>query len=145
MKFQHRVVVGAARHAVYAFLTDVPRVATCVPGVSDVATVGDDRYRGTLQVNVGPMRFRFMGEVAVVDREPDRAATLRADGKDASGGVRATMVMTLADDGPGTAIAIASDVQVMGRLGELGQPVMKRKADDMVKRFGANLERALVS
>lgn len=145
MRFEHRATVRAPRDAVYAFLMDVPRVARCVPGVSEVEPAGDDRYRGTLALQVGPMRFAFRGEIAIVAREPDRAATMRADGKDASGGVRATLAMALADVQGGTDLRIASDVQVLGRLGELGQPIMKRKADELMRQFATNLERELAT
>lgn len=129
----------------YAALLDVPRVALAVPGVSDVEPAGDDRYRGTLTIRVGPMRFAFRGEVAIVAREPDRAATLRAEAQDrgVGGSVRAAIAMALEDVADGTELRIASDVQVLGRIGELGQPIMKRKADELLGYFVANLEREL--
>jgi carbon monoxide dehydrogenase subunit G len=145
VRFEHRATFRAPRSAVYALLMDVPRVARLVPGVSDVESAGDDRYRGTLHVRLGPLRFAFQGDVAIVGREPDRAATMRAEGRDASGGVRATLTMALGDADAGTELRIASDVQVMGRLGELGQPIIRRKADELMREFTTNLEREVAT
>lgn len=127
---------------------DVPRVALCVPGLSPVESLGDDRYRGTLSIRVGPMRFSFRGEVAIIARVPDRSATMRADAEDrgVGGNIRAALAMALEDAaGGGTDLRIASDLQVLGRLGELGQPIMKRKADELLGHFVANLERELAT
>jgi carbon monoxide dehydrogenase subunit G len=143
VRFEHRATLPAPRSAVYALLMDVPRVARLVPGVSDVASAGDGGYRGVLNVRLGPMRFAFRGDVAIIGREPDRAATMRAEGREASGGVRAMLTMSLADADAGTELRIASDVQVIGRLGELGQPIIKRKADELMREFATNLEREL--
>jgi len=38
---------------------------------------------------------------------------------------------------------LIADVQFSGRLAELGQPLIKRKADSFVQEFAQNLRKAL--
>jgi uncharacterized protein len=143
VKLQHRFEVLAQRDRVWAALLDVPAVASCVPGVEEVQVVGPDRYRGRFRVGVGPIRLSLEGEIGleILDAAAGRAR-LRGDGTDPrlGGGVRVLVTMTVvpaADDG--TSVVLDSDVQVLGRIGELGQPVMKRKADEIIRAFAACL------
>jgi hypothetical protein len=36
-----------------------------------------------------------------------------------------------------------TDAQIMGRIGEFGQPLIRKKADGMVKQFASNLTKAI--
>jgi carbon monoxide dehydrogenase subunit G len=98
-------------------------------------------------VAIGPVRLALEGEITVEARD-DAAGrlVLRAAGTDRrlGGSVRAVieLAMTAAGD-TGTEILIDSDVVVLGRLGELGQPIMRRKADEVMRRFAANLAEQL--
>jgi carbon monoxide dehydrogenase subunit G len=147
VRLEHRLAVTAPVDRVWVTLMDLPRVAACVPGTRDVTPLGGDRYRGHLRVGVGPIRLSLEGEIEVTERDDAaRRAVLVARGTDArlGGGVRARMTITATtgagggSDG-GSVVAIDSDVQVLGRLGELGQPLMRRKADEVIREFAENL------
>jgi carbon monoxide dehydrogenase subunit G len=145
MKLQHRATVPAPRDRVWQLLMDVPRVALCVPGVESVTPEGGDRYRGRFRVQVGPVRLALDGEVELAERDDAAGrAVMRASGTDAriGGGVRAVVALSLV---PGTAteMVVDSDVQILGRIGELGQPLIKRKADEIMSAFAGNLVRAV--
>ncbi len=116
MKFAHEATIAAPMDKVWSFLMDVPSVAKCAPGVEEVEPLGNDRYRGTLKVSVGPIRLSLQGDVYIVERD-DAAmkASMRAD----------------------------ADATVMGRIGEFGQPIIKKKAEQMMNEFAKNLEKAI--
>jgi len=57
--------------------------------------------------------------------------------------VRATMDLALVDKGEDTELRITSDVQIAGRIGEFGQPVIQRKADQLMTQFAECLARTL--
>lgn len=143
MKLQHRVVVRAPRDRVWELLMDIPTVASCVPGVEALTPLGDDRYGGRFKVGLGPIRLALEGELEVVERDDAAgSATLRGSGTDRrlGGGVRTLVTLSLgASDAGSTEVVIDSDVQILGRIGELGQPIMKRKADEVMKAFSAAL------
>ena len=145
MKFAHSVDIPAPPERVYAFLLDVPRVARCLPGASDVQARGDDRYAGALAVAVGPIRIALDGDVQIVARDDaTRTVTLRAMGDDHRvGGVRANITMRVQHSGRGTLLLLDSDVTILGRLGDLGRPIMKRKADQLIVDFARNVAREL--
>jgi carbon monoxide dehydrogenase subunit G len=58
------------------------------------------------------------------------------------GRMTATSVTTLTEAGDETKIAYAIDATLTGKLGSLGQPVLRSKAREMEKQFAARLAAA---
>ena len=145
MKFEHTITVGVAHDTVAAFFEDVPAVAACVPGVDDFQETGPDAYRGSLKVRLGPLGFTVAGD-AHVSRDDDGAFRMTGEGHDRriGAGATATLQAHLAGLSPeSTEVRVDADIQFSGRLAELGQPLIRRKADSMVRDFAKNLQRAL--
>ena len=55
---------------------------------------------------------------------------------------KATMKLTPRDDGQ-TDVAIHTDASIFGKLGQFGQAVMRKKADQIVAEFAANMSKKL--
>ena len=146
MKLTHTALVRAPRAKVWKLVTDIPAAARCVPGVAAVTPSGAGKYKGSLLVQLGPVRLVLDGDIALASTyEVAGKASLRADAKDTrlGGTVRATMDLALADKGEDTELRITSDVQIAGRIGEFGQPVIQRKADQLMTQFADCLARTL--
>lgn len=151
MRFEHRVEIPAPQAEVRAFLDDVPRSARCLPGLEELQPLADGWYEGRVGMKLGPVGFHFSGR-ARLERESERWR-LAGEGRDrrVGAGVVAHVEASLSDlpaDGSGlagTAVLIAAELQFSGRLAELGQPLIKRKADALVKEFAGNLQRALTA
>jgi carbon monoxide dehydrogenase subunit G len=145
VKLDHRVTVDAPRAKVWAVLMDLPVAARCVPGTRDLAPDGDG-VRGTLDVRVGPVKLALSGTVAIESRdEAAGTARLRADAADQriGGAVRAFLDVAVVGDAP-TELRVSTDVAVLGRIGELGQPLIARQADKVLAGF-ADCLRATVA
>ena len=124
---------------------DVANAAKCVPGVVEATPEGDGRYRGALRAKVGPMSINLSGTVTIQEREPGsgRARFLvEASDRRVGGGVKTDMLMQLTARSPiETELTIETDTTFMGRLGELGQPLIRRKAQSTIEEFARNLSR----
>jgi hypothetical protein len=147
MKFEQTVdLPGASPERVWAFVMDVPSVATCIPGCEGVEALGDDRYKATVKVKVGPIGLSLASEISIVDKdEAAKSAALRVEAADKriGGAVKATMAMKLAAYDGGTRIEVSTDANVMGRIGDFGQAVIRKKADQTLTEVAANLRKAL--
>jgi carbon monoxide dehydrogenase subunit G len=145
MKIEKTLVVPAQRAAVWDVLMDLSRVARAFPGVEGLEALDDDSYRGTMRVRVGPVSLRIAGAIHVLTRDRDDwRASLRLEGGDrrVGGGVRGTLDLTLNEAAVNeTEVVMAGDVTFIGKLGELGQTVIRRKADSVVQEFASNLAR----
>ena len=131
-------------------MMDIPSVSRCVPGVDNVERIDDETYSGVMSVRVGPIAIKLDGKVILAER--DEAAKqarmdLQAADKRVNGAVNAKMRMQLtpASAGDQTQLDITTDANVMGKLGEFGQSVIRKKADQIVQEFANNLSAAVVA
>jgi carbon monoxide dehydrogenase subunit G len=146
--FTQDCVIAVERERLWRLLMDVPAVARCVPGVEAVAPVDEGTFAGRLGVRIGPIRLALDGTIAIEERDPDRwRARMRADASDRrlGGGVRARMSLALSPADGGTRLSIETDLTVLGKIGEFGQPVIRKKADALLEEFARNLRAALAA
>ena len=143
MRLENRCVVPADRDTAWNLVMDLPRVATCVPGLYGLEADGEDRYTGTLRAQAGPMRVNLAGTLRVVSRDDERGEAhflLEAADRRIGGSVKTTMTLQLSPTADGqTELTIATDTAFMGALGTLGQPIIRRKAAATVEEFAKNL------
>ncbi len=147
MKLENRCLVPADLDSTWDLVTDIPRVAACVPGIKDVSLDGENRYRASLQARVGPMGFNMSGTILVLEQDREKAeARFQVDASDRrlGGSIRAEVTLRLAAQSQGhTELLITTDTTFMGKLGELGQPVIHRKARSTLEQFAQNLAKLL--
>lgn len=120
---------------------DVPEMASCVPGIEQVVRKGNDTYAGQLRVKLGPLRLTLRGTMQMVKREPESGhAAIRAEARDGlASGFQATAEMQVTALGPErTELVVSADVRLTGILGELGQPLIRKKAAAKMAEFAKN-------
>ena len=147
MKFNQRAVIPVARGPLWDFLMDVPKVAKSLPGVETVTPIDATTYQGTLKVRVGPISLNLQGKIIVEERDAVNCkASLRAEANDrmAAGAVKGKTTMELKEIGPQeTELLVETDVNILGKIGEFGQPIIRKKADQMLQEFVNNIKKQL--
>lgn len=137
---QFRVAVPAAQ--AWAALTDVERVAPCLPGAT-LLSVDGDTFTGAVKVKVGPITVSYTGEAAF--QEKDGAAqrmVLRANGKETRGNGSAAAVVTavLKDEGtpqgPATTVMLTTDLRISGKAAQFGRGVLADVAGNLIGQIG---------
>jgi carbon monoxide dehydrogenase subunit G len=136
-----------AREPLWEFLMDVPKVAKSLPGVESVKQIDETTYEGTLKVRVGPIGLNLTGKIFLEEKDKEHwKAGLRAEAADrmAAGAVRGKTSMVLKELGPTeTEMEMETDVNILGKIGEFGQPIIRKKADTMLKEFIENIKKQL--
>ena len=126
---------------------DVPKVARCLPGVESVSKIDDTTYQGLLKVRVGPIALNLAGKIILEEQDKQNwRASLRAEANDrrAAGAVKGKTTMTLKElSGDQTELVVDTDVNILGKIGEFGQPIIRKKADQMLKEFVENIKKQL--
>ena len=147
MILDQTVTVQAPVDKVWDFVTDMEAVSRCVPGVESFQKVDDTTYLGALKVKVGPIGVTLNGKVIVVerDRENFRARMqVQAAEKRLNSAVNAQAVLTAVPRSENeTELQIHTESSILGKLGEFGQAVMRRKADQIVEEFAQNMAKAI--
>jgi carbon monoxide dehydrogenase subunit G len=116
-------------------LRDPIAVIRCIPGVQRCEPGADGYDLGAL-VGVGPVHLHLRG-TAVVAAEDHRLTATVSLHDPLAGSIYGSFAVTLAEG----AVAVKADVVVGGRLGEFAAPLLRRKAEESVRAFAANLAR----
>ena len=144
MRFTGELTVKAPRAEVFKALRDARFFASCVDGVRDLAELAPDRYAAVFETRVAYMKFSFKMNVELVRAEEPREIEAKVEGAPLGvvGRLTATSMTTLSEVGGETRIDYAVDAALTGKLGSLGQPVLRAKAREMEKQFAARLKAA---
>jgi carbon monoxide dehydrogenase subunit G len=144
MNFSGELTVKAPRMSVYKAVRDARFFASCVEGVRDLSEIGPDRYAAIFETKVAYMKFSFNVNVEVVRAEEPRQIEAKVEGTPLGvvGRLTATSTTTLTESGDETRIAYSVDAALTGKLGSLGQPVLRSKAKEMERQFAARLRAA---
>ena len=147
MKIEIVSTVPASRDDTWAAVMDIPKAASCIPGIREVTFDSEGRYTATLQARVGPMGLTLTGIITVLSRDNEsREAEFLVEANDrrVGGGVKTNMVMKVTSKTVDESeLEIKSDTTFMGRLGELGQPIIRRKARNTLEDFVKNISNLL--
>ena len=126
----------------WAVLTDVERIAPCLPG-AQLQEIEGDEYRGIVKVKVGPITAQYKGKATFVEKD-DAAhkAVLRAEGRDTrgQGNANATITATLVAEGDGTRVSVVTDLAITGRAAQFGRGVMADVSTKLLGQFVSCLE-----
>ena len=93
--------------------------------------------------------MNLSGTITVLFQDSDAGEArflVEANDRRVGGGVKTDMTMRVTAQSPNeTELEIVSDTTFMGRLGELGQPIIRRKARNTLEEFSRNLSKLLES
>jgi uncharacterized protein len=141
---EFRVAVPAAK--TWEVLTDVERVAPCLPGATLLSVDGDE-FTGAVKVKVGPITVSYKGEAAF--QEKDAAAqrvVLKASGRETRGNGSAAALVTaqLKDEGDATSVVITTDLTISGKAAQFGRGVLADVSTNLIGQFAKRLEAELL-
>jgi carbon monoxide dehydrogenase subunit G len=140
LKNEFRVAVPAAK--AWEVLTDVERVAPCLPGATLLSVDGDE-FTGAVKVKVGPITVSYQGNAAFLEKDPaSQRVVLKANGKETRGSGNAAAVVTaqLKDEGDTTSVVITTDLTVSGKAAQFGRGVLADVAANLIGQFAEALE-----
>ena len=151
MKFTGELTVKAPRAEVYKAVRDARFFASCVDGVSDLTETAPDTYAALFETKVAFMKFKFKVTVEVVRADEPSEIEAKVEGTPLGivGRLTATALTRLTeaeiDGGTGTRIGYDVETTLTGKLGSLGQPVLRSKAKEMERQFAARLAAAFAA
>src|SRR3954464_12188223 len=146
MRFENEIEVGQPPKELFAFLTDVERVAPCLPGASIDGRDGG-AYQGSMKVKVVAISGTYRGTMRFVEQDEDalravmsaRSAEVNGQG-DAEAKIT-TQIEAAGDDG--SVVRMETDLQMRGRVAQFGRGAMEKISQRMFDEFARNLEREM--
>lgn len=123
-------------------LTDIERIAPCLPGAQLQEAEGDE-YRGRVKVKVGPITAQYKGKAHFVELDDtEHRAVLTASGRDTrgQGNANATVTAILTDQGDRTHVSVVTDLTLTGKVAQFGRGVLADVSNNLMGQFVENLE-----
>ncbi|WP_448581419.1 CoxG family protein [Thermaurantiacus sp.] len=143
MEFEGKARIAAPKAKVWEALNDPAVLAQCIDGVESLETDGENRFKGSLDAKVGPVRARFSGTVSLTDLDPPNRYVLVGEGKGGVAGFAkgsAEVRLDDAEDG-GTLLSYTARSQVGGKLAQLGTRLVEGAAKGYADTFFQNFKR----
>lgn len=130
----------------WSVLTDVERIAPCLPG-AQLQEIEGEEYRGIVKVKVGPITAQYKGRATFLEMDRDaHRLVLDAAGRDTRGAGNASAIITaqLESSGSGTHVTVTTDLTVTGKVAQFGRGVLADVSAKILTQFVDNLEQTVL-
>ena len=146
MELTNEFEVAVPVQVAWAVLTDVERIAPCLPG-AELREVEGDEYRGVVKVKVGPITASYQGAAQFTELdEVGHRAVLQAEGRETRGQGNATaqIVATMVPSESGTRVSVVTDLSITGKVAQFGRGVLADVSTKLLQQFVTNLEASVL-
>jgi carbon monoxide dehydrogenase subunit G len=143
MELVNDFTVNVPVEQAWVVLTDVERIAPCLPG-AQLQEVEGDVYRGVVKIKVGPILAQFKGQATFVERDDsNHKAVLKAEGRDTAGKGNASAMITAKLDSQGegvTKVTVSTDLTITGKVAQFGRGALADVSTKLLGQFVDCLE-----
>ena len=121
----------------WAAITDLQRLIPAVQGGKVLDASDPDNVKAEIHVRMGAMSMRFVGTVAVLEKDADaHRAVMQVKSREKGGShANADVTFTL-DDGGG---AVHTKAQISGKAASMGEGVVVSVLDALIRDFTGKL------
>ena len=146
MDLNHEFTVNVPVEEAWAILTDLERIAPCLPG-AQLTEVEGDTYRGQVKIKVGPILAQFKGQASFMSRDDvAHKASLKGEGRDTTGKGNASAIITaeLTSVTPtSTKCTVHTDLSISGKVAQFGRGALADVSDKLLAQFSENLNQLI--
>ena len=148
MEINNAFEVKAPIDVAWATLTDLARIAPCLPGAT-LTSIEGDIYKGHVTVKVGPIVAKFGGQAIFQERnDAAHRAVLKGEGRDSTGKGNASAIITAqleSVDANTTRCTVNTDLTITGKIAQFGRGALADVSDKLLKQFVVNLESTVLA
>ena len=136
--------VAAPRSAVFDRLRDASAFAKFVDGVQDLKQIDPTHFAAIFETRIAYMKFRFAVTVELTRIDAPNVIETKIEGNSIGviGRLTAKSTTTLTNAGDETKVIYVVESTLSGKLGSIGQPVLRAKAKEMQITFADRLRAA---
>ena len=127
-------------------LTDVERIAPCLPGAL-LEEINGNSYKGVVKVKLGPIATAFRGQAEFVERDDaGHRAVLKGSGRDTTGKGNADALITASLESltaDTTKCTVATELHITGKVAQFGRGILGDVSEKLMAQFADNLNTML--
>ena len=148
MDLRHEFTVAVPIADAWRILTDLERIAPCLPG-AQLTEVEGDTYRGHVGVKVGPVVAQFKGQASFIERnDATYTAALKGEGRDTGGKGNASAIITASltsESATSTRCNVHTDLTISGKVAQFGRGALADVSDKLLAQFVDNLNKLIAA
>ena len=134
--------ISAPKEQVWRALNEPAILQQAIPGCQSIEKLSDTELTARVVAKVGPVKATFTGRVTLSDLDPPHGYTITGEGQAGAVGFAKGSAKVALDEADGeTVLRYTAEVQVGGKLAQIGQRLVgsaaKKTADDFFSAFAA--------
>jgi carbon monoxide dehydrogenase subunit G len=142
MKLSSSFVVPAEQAVVFAHFLDPGSMRASLPGCAELERTDATHYRGRLVNEVAHVRFSaaFSAEVTELTAPREVRALLKGEDRKLGSSIKVGALLTVApstSDPRQSEVAYDLDIALWGRIGRLGESIVRRRSQEVEREFVA--------
>ena len=136
MEMNGEFTVPATRAAVWEALNDPETLSRCIPGCESITRTSDTQFDAEMRAKIGPVKAKFTTTIELSDLDPPNSYTLSGQGKGgAAGFAKGSARVQLESAADGTKVIYTADMQVGGKLAQIGSRLVSGAAKKIADQF----------
>ncbi|WP_220636598.1 SRPBCC family protein [Georgfuchsia toluolica] len=140
MEMSGSALVPASLQKTWELLNDPETLKSCINGCESIERISDTAFRVSIVAKIGPISARFKGQISLADLNPPSSYSISFEGQGgASGFARGSAKVNLAPEEDGTRLNYVVNVQVGGKLAQVGSRLIDGTAKKIADEFFATL------
>ncbi|WP_426246469.1 CoxG family protein [Nocardioides sp. LHG3406-4] len=147
MKLSSQFDLPAPPAKVVALFFDPVTMRDCLPGCEELEQVDEKTYRGVLTNEIAHVKFKagFSAVITSVEEPADSSsptivnAVLKGEDRRLGSTIKVDAKMTIAPVGEESRVTYELELAMWGKLGRLGESVIRRRSVEVERQFSENL------
>jgi uncharacterized protein len=139
MKIGSTLTIPAEPNQVFERFLDPDTMRACIPGCAELERLDDKHYRGLLVNEIAHVRFSASFAAKITEITPPSLVRAVLTGEDRKLGsslkINATLQVT--PEGDASQVTYEMDLALWGKLGRLGEPIVRRRSVEVERQFSA--------
>ena len=135
MKLSGKYKLKVKKEAVWKALNDPNILKQCIPGCETFEKNSDNTFNASATNQIGPMNTSFTGSVNLSNIKPNESYTLSGEGNSSVGFVNGNANVKLTEENSVTILAYEVDINVGGKIAQLGSRLINGVAKKMSDYF----------
>lgn len=139
MRIGSTLTIPAEPIQVFERFLDPDTMQACIPGCAELEQLDDRHYRGLLVNEIAHVRFSasFAAEITEIESPGLVRAVLTGEDRKLGSSIKVNAVLQVAPEGDTSRVDYEMDIALWGKLGRLGEPIVRRRSAEVERQFSA--------
>lgn len=139
MRIGSTLTIPAEPRQVFERFLDPDTMRACIPGCAELERLDDKNYRGLLVNEIAHVRFNasFAAEITEIAPPSMVRAVLTGEDRKLGSSLKINAILQVAPEGDASRVSYEMDIALWGKLGRLGEPIVRQRSVEAERQFSA--------